>query len=204
MFWMTPKTETRSSGTPGKIMIMIDRSASISHRACGQIEQELAFIRQHFPQSQAHGFHKRTQPISHTIAGGCHPETGYEHLTDLSWEQIASLPCSLDISNALEYAALSNPCKTILFSDGGTVNKRRALQFADTISGDIDVFFCELSPHDFPKGGLLDYRKLLREADQGFMQELARRGGGKFFTCNPDQNTLRRDMERILRVRHFH
>jgi hypothetical protein len=95
----------------------------------------------------------------------------------------------------LDQVAALKPAKTIVLSDGGVADMKRALRAADEMSGDIEAYFCRASNSEWE--------------DEGFMRELARRGGGRFVALEPYKTDMRHVLGQsfihiLTRIHHHH
>lgn len=193
MGWLTATAKDRRPGTPGVVIILADATGSISPANKRRISAEAEQIVHRIPGARLWAFGTSVCDIT--------SEPG--RLTHSIWECFDGL--DLDkfntqgtyIGRALAKAAALNPERTIVLSDGGTEDKSLLLRTADSMTGDIDAYYChprreeyQLDHHFMSSDAL--WRHYSRGADRGLMQELARRGGGRCFDY-PTQNGIYTD-----------
>lgn len=177
MLWMAPKAMQRKPGTLGVVALLADRSTSMAPYMLGETDKALPAFRKAIPGLRVFAFHADLAEVSN---GGdlysASPARGRH-------KRYGSYTNSTYLGICLEQIARLKPAKTIVISDGGIADMRRALSVADYMTGDIDAYFCASTWQD-----------------RGFMEDLARRGGGRFLDFNPDLTDIRAELRRSLSV----
>jgi hypothetical protein len=88
---------------------------------------------------------------------------------------------STALGAALESIGSLMPRKTIILSDGGACDKKRALRAADALTGEIDCYFFSAAT------------EAVHLEDPDFLRQLARRGRGRFTEIH-DREQLRSEL----------
>lgn len=177
MFWTKQKEMHREKGS-GTVVLLADRSTSMNSAAFQEMDRQIPAFAQAIPGLRVFAFHadmvEVTQGINNTHPSRGHSKTGggYTNCTYLG--------------EALERIARLKPSKTIVLSDGGIVDQKRALQAADAMTGDIDCYFCNAINTAWE--------------DETFMHELARRGRGNVVHFVPYVSDARRELKRSVQV----
>lgn len=191
--YVEPTTMQRRPGTPGVTVALVDLTGSVPGCYRTSIDLRMCEWWKVYPALRVFSFIYGVDEVKRV-----------EGFTSVSYARPASPPengwfrsggCATYLDRALEHVAALRPQKTIVFSDGATNNKSRALEIADAMPGCIDAFYChpysfaytdqELTPGvmnvDQQNWSKERVRKWLsKDADYGFMQKLARRGGGRY------------------------
>lgn len=194
--YIKPTTMRRRPGTPGLTVVLVDITASVPGCYHTSIDLRILEWWKVYPNlrvfSFIYGVDEVTNPGRYTSVKYARPASPPE---GGAFSGILGSACSTYLDRALEYVAAFQPQKTIVFSDGATNNKDRALQIADAMPGCIDAFYCHPYPsaytdEELTPGALNVYRQhwskdrmrryLSKDADYSFMQKLARRGGGGY------------------------
>lgn len=180
MFWQTQRVMQRAPGTPGVVVLLADRSTSMSYAALRETAEAIPHFAREIPGLRAFMFHaglaeanlRAAQSLCHAFPSmGAHKSGGrYRNSTYLG--------------ACLESIAALKPSKTIVLSDGGVADMKRALRAADQMTGDIDAYFCRANNRDWE--------------DEGFMRDLARRGRGAFVTIQTGTGDIRQVLGQSL------
>lgn len=181
MGWLSPKAMQRRPGNPGVVRILADVSASISPANKSRILNEVLPILSSNRQARLIAFSYRTFDITNDPSQlvmplwECHAGEG-----DYCPGNVGTF-----IGRALSVAAQDNPEDTYVLSDGGTADKAELFRIADSMTGRIHAFFCEPKRDEYMLENYFAtpdemYRAYTKGIDKGVMQELARRGGGRF------------------------
>ncbi len=182
MFWQKQKAMERNPGTPGVYALLADRSTSMNYQVTDRFSEVLPEFRRAIPGLRVFGFHAGLSEMRDgspnlaliSPARGTHKTNGgYCNSTYLGY--------------CLEKIARLKPSRTIVISDGGVADMKRALDAAVNITGDIEAYFCP------------SWR--IEWQDEGFMRDLARRGRGRFVTYQ--QIAIRQELIVTLRQRVF-
>lgn len=192
MLWIKPRTMDRKQGEQDTIVLLADRSGSMSHEAIVKIEAALPAFRRAIPGLRCYTFHADILEIDYTREDpirGSYPDQGGTP----DWNDLLVMQNTTYLGHCLEQIAKLRPSKTIVMSDGGVEDRRRALRAADRMPGDIDAYFCNAIRHEYE--------------DMAFMQELARRGRGRFVHAGPDvcielRKSLKLFIQPIIAVEH--
>ena len=186
MSWLSPRAMERRPGTPGRIIILVDATGSVSPVNKARISKEVDGILMRERGARVLAFGTAVVDITSDPSAikrmiwGCFPGLSDEH----DWRKSGAIQGTY-IGRALAAAAQASPERTIILSDGGAVDKADAFRAADGMTGVIDAYYChplreeyDLEHHFISANEL--WRHYSRGADRSVMQELARRGGGTF------------------------
>lgn len=181
MGWLTPRTADRRPGTPGVIILLADATGSISPVNKRRIRSEAEAILRRVPGSRLWAFGTVAVDIT----------SDPSRLDGSISECFAGLDLDRDnqrgtyIGRALAQASKLRPERTIVLSDGGTEDRWAMMRTADDMTGAIDAYYChprrdeyQLEHHFISSDAL--WRRYSQGASKSTMQELARRGGGRF------------------------
>lgn len=189
MSWLTPRTTTRRPGTPGVVVVLVDVTGSISPANKARIHAEAQAIIRRMPRARILAFGTSVMDITanpsemtrHTL-WGCFEGVNWEARRS-NWMQERT--AGTNIGKALSAAAAMTPERTMVLSDGGTSDRALMFSVADQMTGAIDAYYChpvreefDLVNHHVSADDL--WRYYSQGADKSAMQELARRGGGRF------------------------
>jgi hypothetical protein len=181
MAWLSPRSMERRPGTPGVIRILADVSASISPKNKARIMGEASAILRANRQARLIAFAYKPLDITHD------PSQLVMPLWDCCAPEGMKFRGNIGtfIGRALALAAKDNPDRTIVLSDGGAADKSELFRVADAMTGRIDAYFCvprreEYDLENYCRTPDQMYRAYTNGTDKGVMQELARRGGGRF------------------------
>jgi hypothetical protein len=152
----------------GPVVLVADRSTSMGDRDLSETEVALPRFFNEIPGLRSFAFHADLVEVSpgsgpNSLAGGDRPARGPQ-------EPGLYTNCTY-LGLALQRVAQLRPAKTIVISDGGLADKRRALRAAANMPGEIDAFFC--------------FAREIEWQGRRFMEELARRGRGHFDDDEP-------------------
>jgi len=181
MGWLKHKEMNRKPGTPGVFIILADATGSISPVNKRRIRDEAEQILRQHPGAKLWAFGTSVCDITNDPS----------RLNSSIYECFAGLDLDKDqlhgtyIGRALAEAAKLNPERVAVLSDGGTEDRSLLLRTADSMTGTIDAYYCHPRreeyqlEHYFISADEM-WRRYSRGANKGLMQELARRGGGRF------------------------
>lgn len=217
MGWLEPRATERRPGTPGVIRILCDVSDSISQKNRSRICNEALKILSAYPQAKLFAFGSFVKDITsdpsqmtQSTLWDCHDWRKLERRAG-SWK-IRNGTEGTYIGRALAAAAKDNPSETHVLSDGGTADRRDMFRIADRMTGSIHAYFCVPRREEFY---LENYYATADEmwsiytkgADRATMQELARRGGGRFSVYPSEQgiylDTGIRETQAMSQTRYF-
>lgn len=181
MGWLKHKDMDRKPGTPGVFIILADATGSISPVNKRRIAEEAEQILRRHPSARLWAFGTSVCDIT-------------ADPSRLNWtihECFAGLDLDKDnqrgtyIGHALAQAAKLNPERVAILSDGGTEDRSLLLRTADNMTGTIDAYYCHPRREEYQlEHQVISADRLWRRfssgADKGLMQELARRGRGRF------------------------
>lgn len=171
MLRLKPRVMDRKQGDQATIVFMADRSGSMAHEAIVKIEAALPDFRKAIPGLRCYTFHAGIVEVDYTREDpirGSYPDQGGTP----DWSDLLVMQNTTYLGYCLEQIAKLRPSKTIVLSDGGVKDQSRALRAAAYMPGDIDAYFCNAIHHEYE--------------DMAFMQELARRGRGRFVHAGLD------------------
>jgi len=186
MFWLSSRIMERRPGTPGRIIILVDATPSVSPVNKARICKEADAILSRERGARLWAFGTAVVDITSDPSAikrpiwDCFPGAtdGYD------WRKSRGVEGTY-LGRALAAAAQVNPERTVILCDGGTADKAHAFRVADSMTGVIDAFYLhprreeyDLEHHFISANDL--WRHYSRGADRSVMQELARRGGGTF------------------------
>jgi len=181
MGWLKHKEMDRKPGTPGVFIILADATGSISPVNKRRIRDEAEQILRQHPSAKLWAFGTSVCDITHDPS----------RLNGSIYECFAGLDLDKDqlhgtyIGRALAEAAKLNPERVAVLSDGGTEDRSLLLRIADSMTGTIDAYYCHPRreeyqlEHYFVSADEM-WRRYSRGANKSLMQDLARRGGGRF------------------------
>lgn len=181
MRWLKHKEMDRKPGTPGVFIILADATGSISPVNKRRIRDEAEHIIRRHPTARLWAFGKSACDITRDPS----------RLDGSIYECFAGLDLDKDqlhgtyIGRALAEAAKLRPERVAVLSDGGTEDRSLLLRTADSMTGTIDAYYCHPRreeyqlEHYFISSDEM-WRRYSRGANKSLMQELARRGGGRF------------------------
>lgn len=181
MGWLKHKEMDRKPGTPGVFIILADATGSISPINKRRIGEEAAIILRQHPGAKLWAFGTSVCDITNDPS----------RLNSSIYECFAGLDLDKDqlhgtyIGRALAEAAKLRPERVAVLSDGGTEDRSLLLRTADSMTGTIDAYYCHPRreeyqlEHHFISSDTL-WRRYSSGANKSLMQELARRGGGRF------------------------
>jgi hypothetical protein len=191
MFQLKPRIMERQPGDPNVVVLMADRSTSMPSTARDEIDETIPGFQAAYPGLRLFGFHSEVLEVK----AGRHPDRMrycYPPCHRASSEKGAHYRNATYHGVSLEQIARLNPSLTIILSDGGGADKQHALQVADRMTGSIDAYYCDAINSAWQ--------------DRRFMEEVARRGRGKFvpFTpgCGQLEVKIRQSIQRIVEVHH--
>lgn len=182
MGWLKHKEMDRKPGTPGVFIILTDVTGSISPVNKRRIRDEAEQILRQHPGAKLWAFGTSVCDITNDPS----------RLNSSIYECFAGLDLDKDqlhgtyIGHALAEAANLRPERVAVLSDGGTEDRSLLLRTADGMTGTIDAYYCHPRreeyqlEHYFISADEM-WRRYSRGANKSLMQELARRGGGRFF-----------------------
>jgi hypothetical protein len=150
----------------GPVVVLADQSTSMG-RDLSETEVALPRFFNEIPGLRAFAFHADLVEVS--------PGSGPNSLTEVIVPRgvhkgLGFYTNCTYLGLALQRVAQLRPAKTIVISDGGLADKRRALRAAANMPGEIDAF-C--------------FAREIEWQDRRFMEELARRGRGHFDDDKP-------------------
>lgn len=181
MGWIKHKEMNRKPGTPGVFIILADATGSISPVNKRRIRDEAEQILRQHPGAKLWAFGTSVCDITNDPS----------RLNSSIYECFAGLDLDKDqlhgtyIGRALAAAAKLRPERVAVLSDGGTEDRSLLLRTADSMTGTIDAYYCHPRreeyqlEHYFISADEM-WRRYSRGANKGLMQDLARRGGGRF------------------------
>jgi hypothetical protein len=181
MFWMKQRIVETSTGKEGVAVLIADRSRSMPSSALTQTEQVLPNFLASIPNLKVFAFHynyvevdcsrSEAQALARARVSGGNSKSGPEYVN-----------CTY-LGHCLEKVARLKPKKTIVISDGGVADADRALAAADRITGNIDAYFC-------PSAWQNRY----------FMEQLARRGRGRFVQVDTYRSNIYTDLRQSFKI----
>jgi hypothetical protein len=187
-YWTKQQVMSRHPGTHGVVAVLWDHTTSMPEGTHTTIHDEIRKIASSIPSFRVFGFAYGVEELCLKKAYFIRsrpPEPPWETRNKTF------------IGRCLEQIAELLPQQTIIFSDGGAADKTHALAMADQITGRIDCFFCKPERHLFDETIMEGaaamkrisvesaYRRLISNADPGFMERLARRGRGRYVCYRP-------------------
>lgn len=185
--WLTPRVMERRPGDPSTIVLMVDRSTSMVYSVLQEIYDTIPRFQAAYPGLRLFGFHSEVLEVARADQMmSCYPPCHRG-----SHEKGSNYRNATFHGVCLEQIARLTPAKTIVISDGGCADIERALKAADGMTGAIDAYFC--------------HAIITAYENRPFMQELARRGAGRFVQFEPGVGQLDVEIkESIKRIRRIH